>query len=97
MARTAKEIYKVAKKNQILKKKNDYTSLSDKATLAVTEMMKAGDLITEIDLDDNELDDIVEFTLQLKELGYRHCLIEEQENGNVLGFRLRISIAHLEK
>lgn len=97
MARKAEDIYKIAKQNQKKLSESSYASLKEKAVQAVTEMMKSGQLVTEIDLVDSDMSGLIEFTQEIRSLNYYYCLIETQnEAGDILGHRLRISLKHLE-
>lgn len=97
MPRKASEIFEYAKRKRVSVDGESLKSLKEKAIEAVTEMMKEGDFSTEIDLTDSDMAVIQELTQELRELGYYYCLIEVQdEEGDIIDFRLRISVAHLD-
>lgn len=98
MPRTAEDIYKVAALKKAQKEYNAYIGLKEKSIKSVTEMMRDGKLVTELDLTSEDMLGLLQVTREMRELNYYYCLIEEQnEEGEILGHRLRISIAHLEK
>ena len=98
MGRSASDIYEVIKKVRQRNAKRSAELLKEKCVLAVTEMLKSGDLSTEVDIEDEDRDGIDLVVEEMRALGYRHCLIEIQnEEGDLIGLSLRVSLAHLEK
>lgn len=98
MARNAEEIYKLVKTNKLKNSELSFRLLKEKAMAAVTDMIRKGDLVAEIYLTDQDMLSIVPITKELRSLNYYYCLIEVQsEAGDVIEYKLRISIEHLEK
>ena len=98
MSRPAQDIVKVIKRKKDELEKTAFNSLRDKAVELVNGMIKNGSLSDEVNLTESDLDVLDKLVNELKELDYRYCLIEEQnEEGDVLGYRLRISVSHLDK
>lgn len=98
MPRKAQDLYGLILRNKQKIADQSYESLREKAVQAVTEMMQYGEFVTELDLEDDDMPGLQKFTAEVRELGYYYCLIEVQNlEGKVLSYRLRISLAHLEK
>ena len=98
MGRSANDIYEVVQKIRKRNQRKSVELLKEKCVLAVTEMLKSGDLSTEVSIEDQDYDGIDVMVEEMRALGYRHCLVETQdEEENIIGLRLRISLAHLEK
>lgn len=96
MPRNAEEIFKNATNNLQKRRSESAEHLKSKCVEAVTEMMRYGHLVTEIDLTDEDRVGLTKVTQEMRDLGYYYCLIEtENESGDILGHRLRISIEHL--
>ena len=98
MRRSAEEIYEVVKKMRIRNERRAAELLKDLCVSAVTDMLKKGELVATVEIEDDHFEGISSVVEQLRELGYRHCLIETQdEEGEILGHSLRISLEHLGK
>ena len=92
--RSAKDLIKTVKKVRLKQDQDLYTSLRETCSKAVSDMVRDGNLQTEVELDD--LTGLTKVVDELVGLGYRYCLIEtENEKGDILNHRLRISLSHL--
>lgn len=95
---TAKELYNSLKKRRDRKKQDAYLTLKDICKKAITEMVKDLNMVTEVSLDTNMKQAIIDVVEDLRDLGYKTCLVERQDlEGNIKDVRLRISIAYLDK
>ena len=100
MARQAGDIAKVAQqiaeKNYKKSVKEATIALREKCVTAVTAMTKAGELSTEVEVDESDLDGLDNVVEEMRKLNYRHAFIEVQnEEGDLIEHRLRVSVAHL--
>ena len=97
MSNKAKEVFEYAKRQRKIIDVESWKSLKERAIEATTDMMKAGEYVTEIDLTDNDIYVLEELTTEIHRLGYKYCLIEVQdEDGDITEFRFRISVSHLD-
>ena len=96
VGRSAKDIYEVAKRIQNRNTQRSTEVLKNKCTEAVTAALKEGYLDVLVEMSDEDRTGMENVVEEMRRLGYRHCLIETQdEEGDVLGHDLRISWAHL--
>jgi hypothetical protein len=103
MSTKAKDLIKRIKENQkkAIEAEIEYTSvalagLKKRAATAVKTMVQEGEFSTEVEVKEDETSAIEPLTNELRELGYKFCLIESQnEKKEVVQTRLRISVAHL--
>ena len=105
MAKSAKDLYKLAlannkknAKNKPIVEKEDIKTFKTKCLAAVDKMVEEGLLVTEVKITEKEIEVIHTVIEDLRKMSYRHCFIEIQDAwGDVLEHRLRISLAHLGK
>jgi len=103
MAKSAKDLYKVALANKKKNEKNkpkasqeNVKAFKQKCLNAAEKMAEDGLLSTEVMVNPEEYDIIHPVIEGLRRLGYRHCFVETQDaHGGLIEHRLRISLAHL--
>lgn len=105
----ASEIIKLIKKNReeidrdiqehlVKSEEIIYQDLRKKFKTAITQMIELGLYADEVDLDHEELNVLERVTEELRDLGYRFCLIERQkEDKTIIEHVMRISVKHLIK
>lgn len=95
MAKSAVEIIESIKNKQKLQVEAETEKLREVCIKAVSEMISDGEFQTEVDVSELGLG-IPAVTEEMRELGYKFCLIERQDkDGNYQETALRISVSHL--
>jgi hypothetical protein len=92
----AAELADVIFEKRVRAKQRAYDNLKSKVLDSTTRMTADLEAETEIELTDDDMLGLSDVTSGLRELGYKYSLIEVQDNsGNILKHKLRVSIAHL--
>lgn len=96
MAKNAAELVDAIVEKRARTEQRAYEGLKQKIVDATALMIADLSFDTEVDLTEEDLMALTLVTDGLRELGYKHCLIETQNSsGEILGHRLRISVQHL--
>lgn len=82
--------------NKIKAEKQAYDSFKHRAVTATSQMLSELEEDTVLDLNDGDMLILERVTEELRELGYKFCLVEVQSStGEILNHKLRISVKHL--
>lgn len=92
----AREIVKEAKQNNQERIQEAANHLKTKATQHINDMVRRGEFVSEMMLEERLLPAVTSVVQDLRDLGYYSCLVEvESEKGDTLFHRLRLSFEHL--